>query len=228
MSVYLFINLTIIIFPLILSFLPRYRSFYRHWRQLLFSIFSVGAVFIIWDAFVTARGHWAFNPAKVMDYRLGYLPLEEWLFFITVPFSCLFLYQALKNHYPNKVIGLNLKPLIFVFSAFCFLFSLFLYPLTYTLVVLFFTALTAVLVLLLSPSLYASRAYWVYIGLGIILFLIFNSLLTAIPVVIYNSAVITNYYLGTIPLEDFFYNWSLLTLYAFTYDFFLNKKRKAA
>lgn len=223
MSTYLLINFAIIFFPLILSLLPRYRSFYRHWRQLIGSILLVGAIFITWDIWVTAKGHWAFNPAHILGQKWLFLPIEEWLFFITVPFSCLFLYQALKNLYQTASVRFNLKPFIFVFAATCFLTSLFLYPKTYTMFVLFFTALTAIVVLLVLPSLYSTKAYLLYTLLGIGLFFIFNTLLTSIPVVTYNHLVITNIRLGTIPLEDLFYNWSLLTLYAFFYDWLAKK-----
>lgn len=219
MSTYFLINIAIIIFPLILSFLPQYRSFYHHWRQLLGSILLVGLIFILWDILVTSQGHWNFNPTQVFGLRLLHLPLEEWLFFITVPFSCLFLYQALKNHFQARILKPNLHLPLKVFAAISLFAAISVYPLAYTQLVLGFTALTIIFILIIFPGLFRRLAYWVYAAFGLGLFILFNSWLTGIPVVTYNPAVILNLRLGTIPIEDFLYNWSLLTLYAFVYDF---------
>jgi lycopene cyclase domain-containing protein len=218
MSTYLLINIAIIIFPLILSFLPSYRSFYHHWRQLLGSILLVGFIYILWDILVTSQGHWNFNPAHVLGPKLFHLPIEEWLFFITVPFSCLFLYQALKNHFQGRLLKQNVLFLFSLYAAISLFAAVLLYPLAYTQIVLGFTALTTIFVLIFLPGLFRQLAFWVYSALSLGLFVLFNSLLTAIPVVIYNPEVILNLHLGTIPIEDFFYNWTLLTLYAGVYD----------
>lgn len=218
MSTYLIINFLIIIFPLLLSLLPRYRSFYQHWRQWLGATVSVGLVFIIWDVVVTQAGHWQFNPSQVLTYRLMHLPIEEWCFFITVPFSCLFLYQGLKKYFPqtlkNQVITKMLMLILILLLAVTVVF----YPKPYTLLVVSVAVLTGLMILKFNLQLFQTKAYWFYSGLGLGLFVIFNSWLTAIPVVVYNYQVILNIRMGTIPIEDFLYNWSLLTLYAGFYD----------
>jgi lycopene cyclase domain-containing protein len=47
--------------------------------------------------------------------------------------------------------------------------------------------------------------------------MIFNSVLTALPVVEYNSVAIWGVRFGTIPVEDFFYNYSMLSFYLLFY-----------
>jgi len=54
-------------------------------------------------------------------------------------------------------------------------------------------------------------------GISTFLFFVFNYLLTSIPIVIYNPYAITNIRILTIPIEDFFYNFSMLFLYLFFY-----------
>ena len=81
------------IFPLILSFYPPLR-FYRNLKALLISIFAVIAVFGAWDVCAAWRGHWSFDPAGVWPFRLLGLPLEEWLFFVVIPFCCIFTWEA--------------------------------------------------------------------------------------------------------------------------------------
>ena len=82
------------IFPLILSFYPPLR-FYRNWKGLIVSIATVVLFFGAWDVAVTARGHWRFEPSGVGDVKFFGLPLEEWLFFVVIPFCCLFTWEAM-------------------------------------------------------------------------------------------------------------------------------------
>jgi lycopene cyclase domain-containing protein len=81
--------------PLILSFWPGLK-FYRNLRALLISISLIVVIFGGWDVFATYRGHWYFNPAGIWGFRVINLPLEEVLFFIVIPFCCIFTWEALK------------------------------------------------------------------------------------------------------------------------------------
>lgn len=49
---------------------------------------------------------------------------------------------------------------------------------------------------------------------------IFNGILTGIPVVEYNPQAILGWRLGTIPAEDFIYNFSYLGFVVLAYKFF--------
>ncbi|MBN2553541.1 MAG: lycopene cyclase domain-containing protein, partial [Spirochaetales bacterium] len=80
------------------------------------------------------------------------------------------------------------------------------YTLTVFLSVAAFFALTATV----APGLLESRHFWLAVLLTYIPFLIFNGLLTAVPIVVYNDAENLGVRVYTIPLEDFFYSFSLL------------------
>jgi lycopene cyclase domain-containing protein len=124
MSFYLWLNVIILAFPLIFSFERRWIKFYKKLKPLMISLVIVGIFFIAWDVFATSRGHWSFNPNYVNSIKFLGLPLEEILFFVTVPYSCLFVYESVfhflgdkKLFSPRKwlfkIIGLNnLKKLI--------------------------------------------------------------------------------------------------------------------
>jgi len=90
MSRYLLINLLTVIFPVILSFEKKI-SFYRKFRFYLYSVLVVSPVYLVWDAIATSRGDWGFSPEYLAGVYLFGLPLEEILFFVTVPYSCLFI-----------------------------------------------------------------------------------------------------------------------------------------
>ena len=102
MSRYLVIDLMILAGPLLFSFWPPVR-YYRRWPALLFAVATVGTVYLAWDNWVTARGDWSFNPDFVLGINIFALPLEEYLFFIVVPFSCIFIYEVLRAKSREKL-----------------------------------------------------------------------------------------------------------------------------
>jgi lycopene cyclase domain-containing protein len=59
-------------------------------------------LFVIWDAFAIAQGHWFFNPEKVTGI-IGPLniPLEEYLFFVIVPIAALLTLEGVSNFLPT-------------------------------------------------------------------------------------------------------------------------------
>ena len=97
MSLYLILDVLVILFPLLLSF-DRRVAFYRRWPAAGISILSVGAVFVIWDVFATRRGDWSFNEDLTGHIRIAGLPLEEVLFFIVVPYACIFILEVVRAY----------------------------------------------------------------------------------------------------------------------------------
>src|SRR5690554_1987727 len=91
---YLLINLGTILVPFIRSFEPRIH-YARSFKWLFLSIAIVGIPFVVWDIIFTANGIWGFNDRYLSGIELFGLPLGEYLFFITVPFSCVFIYRVL-------------------------------------------------------------------------------------------------------------------------------------
>ena len=86
----------ILFFPFILSIVMRL-SMYHYWRSLLKTIAIVSAAYWTWDAVVTARGHWSFNPDYVVGWTFLGMPAEEWLFFIVLTFVSIFTYEATRK-----------------------------------------------------------------------------------------------------------------------------------
>ncbi len=84
---YLLINVFIIAVPLVLTFDKR-TVYYRQIPAVAFSIGVVSTFYLIWDVIVTARGEWSFNSKYLTGVQLLNIPLEEMLFFLTVPYSC--------------------------------------------------------------------------------------------------------------------------------------------
>ena len=56
-------------------------------------------------------------------------------------------------------------------------------------------------------------AFWAYLVSGFLLFILFNYFLTSLPVVVYNPSAVSGIRFLTIPLEDFFYNFTMMSVY---------------
>ena len=92
---YLLVDLGCFLVPFLFSFHPRLR-FYLQWKSYVVGALFMSALFIPWDIFFTARGIWGFSDAYTIGWKLGGLPLEEWLFFLCIPYACLFTYHCFK------------------------------------------------------------------------------------------------------------------------------------
>ncbi len=84
-----------LLFPLILSFDRNIRLFANR-RRLILSIAAVLLVYGGWDVLAAQRGHWTFNPAYVFGPAISGLPIEEWMFFVVIPFTAIFTWEAAK------------------------------------------------------------------------------------------------------------------------------------
>ena len=216
MSFYLYLNLAIIAFPLLFSLEKRIR-FYTKLKPLAVALFIVGIFFVGCDAFATYRGHWSFNPAYVNDKKLLGLPLEEILFFVTVPYSCIFVFDSVIHFLGDKKLFSPRKWLFSAIGALIMLSAFAFYSKEYTFLAILSVGVSILFVSLVNVKLFSSRAYWIYIILTLVLFLIFNYILTSVPVVQYSSSAITGFRVTTIPIEDFLFNFSMLTNYLTVY-----------
>ena len=71
---------------------------YRRWRRLGLTLACVAPLFILWDLYAVANGHWHFDPAQVLGVRLpGALPLEEVAFFVVVPVAAVLTLEAVRS-----------------------------------------------------------------------------------------------------------------------------------
>ncbi len=94
MYIYLYLNIFTILFPFLLSFDKRVQ-FYKNWKYLFPAMVINALIFIVWDSIFTHHGVWGFNDKYLVGIYLYNLPLEEVLFFVTVPYACVFIYECL-------------------------------------------------------------------------------------------------------------------------------------
>jgi lycopene cyclase domain-containing protein len=223
MSLYLYINIAIILFPLLFTFEKRIK-YYTKIKNLIGSILIIGSLFIAWDVFATFRGHWSFNPNYVLETKFLGLPIEEILFFITVPFSCIFAYEGIKYYLKDsKLFSIN-KWIPKTIGILFIVLALVSIGGEYTTLALASVGITIIFVSNFMKELFSSKLFWIYIAFTILVFLIFNYLLTSIPIVEYSSFAIIGFRVVTIPIEDFMFNFSMLTLYLTVYLWFSKRR----
>jgi len=187
-------------------------AFYKNVKFIIPAITIVAIPFLIWDQIFTEKGVWGFNEQYLQGIYLGKLPLEEVLFFFFIPYCCLFIYEVLNAYFPNA----SLHKLTMVFSIFMVLSGIMM-ALTnmnqwYTFSACTLSSLIVVFAMK-QKFIWYPRAIFAFV-VALIPFFIVNGVLTGAatedPVVWYNNAHNTGIRLLTIPLEDVYYNFSLL------------------
>jgi lycopene cyclase domain-containing protein len=221
MSEYLLINIVVIIVPAILTF-ERKLKFYKNQPAVFLSILVVGLVYLIWDIVATERGDWSFNEKYLLGVTIFNLPLEEVLFFITIPYAVIFLFETAKYYIKDNEIVYYCRLYTYA-SAFFILSSLLFINQTYTMTVLLFTGIYFLTAKFLNPSLLRSKIYWYFIMFTYLPFFIVNYILTSLPIVSYGDQAIWGIKVFTIPVEDFFYSFTLLSFNLLIYTKFKEK-----
>jgi lycopene cyclase domain-containing protein len=70
---------------------------YRRPLRLVLSLLPVVVVFVAWDLYAIARGHWTYDRAQTTTAVLpGRLPLDELLFFLVIPICAILTLEAVR------------------------------------------------------------------------------------------------------------------------------------
>jgi len=214
-KLYLLLNIGSILFPIVASFHPK-SGLARHWKAYWGGIAISAVVFLVWDAVFTQHGVWGFNDQYLLGPRFWGMPLEEWMFFFCIPYASLFIhflgvkYYGDRWQFPRKITYMiySLMTLWAVFQIIAFA------PRWYTTVNAVFFLLILFLGYIFHPK--ALHQFLPSFLIIMIPFITINGILTGSgleePVVWYNNAQNMSLRLGTIPLEDFSYAFSMLFL----------------
>ncbi|NEQ48703.1 MAG: lycopene cyclase domain-containing protein [Leptolyngbya sp. SIO3F4] len=220
---YLILNAGTLSIPLIRSFESRV-AFSSRWKALFAAMLIVAAFFLVWDVIFTMQGVWGFNPKYLSGIYLFELPLGEWLFFFTIPYACVFIYDVLNHFWPENGFFNRYARLITAFLIGFLLGLAIVYnDRAYTFWNFSFTALfLGYLYYYLKPR-WLGNFYRAY-AVGLIGFFGVNGILTGTgleeQVVWYNSEEFMGIRLVTIPLEDVFYGLLLIAMNVWLYEYF--------
>ncbi|WP_223583676.1 lycopene cyclase domain-containing protein [Sphingobacterium sp. GVS05A] len=213
----------ILFFTVIICFVASFDKrlrFDREFVPFLKASVIVALFFIAWDVWFTSRGVWWFNTKYTLGIVLAGLPLEEWLFFIFIPFSCIFTYFCLDKFFRWQHLSAVNNIIVFVSIIVCAVVALRYADRIYTLVTAVVTIVTLLVFHFVMRVQWISQASLVFtiLMLG---FLPVNGILTGTglesPIVNYNPVDFMGIRVLTIPIEDAVYGYTqfLWVLYFF-------------
>lgn len=214
---YLLLNLGSSSVPFLFSFHPKLK-FYKLWKPLFTGIIISMLIFIPWDVIFTKQGIWGFNETYFLGTKLFYLPIEEWLFFICIPYACVFTHYALIYYFPNLRLSKGkTKTISYLLILILIILAFTNYDKWYTLINFSLAAILTIIVINIRIELL--RSFYLTFIVMLIPFFIVNGILTGSfienEVVWYNNLENLNIRLFTIPVEDTIYAFALILLNLF-------------
>lgn len=229
---YLLIHAASIAGPLFLSF-DKKVAFYKKWKFLFPAMLLPALLFLVWDEYFTQIGVWSFSEAHTIGVKLGHLPLEEVLFFFTVPYCCLFIYECIRVYFPRLRQSRTAELILFLVGFLLLLLGLFFSAKAYTAYTFILNGAFIAVIFLFRRffSSFDALSFLVSYLVIIIPFLIVNGFLTAIPVVMYNDAEnlgirmfsFLPWPMHNIPFEDLFYGMLLILMNVTVYEKLKNR-----
>ena len=220
MYTYLLLDVFSFLSVLVFSFMKPVK-YYQKWKYLVPALVISGAFFIIWDYYFTEMGVSSFNPQFITGLYFLNLPMEEWLFFIVIPFACVFIYENIRKwkgagFFPNSKYVYLLLVIVLLATA----------VLNYDKIYTFTVFIGASLIIIIHYAVYKEKFLGIFLIaylIHLIPFFIVNGVLTNEPVLIYNNAENLSIRLTTIPIEDTMYSLMLFLMNVTIYEWVRKK-----
>lgn len=216
-----------ILIPIIALSFDRRVAFYKKWKYLIPAILIVGGLFIIWDFIYTKVGVWGFSHHYTLAARILYLPIEEWLFFLSAPFACVFIHECLRYYFPTDIFKSADKAITFGLAFILLILGILTWGRLYT----SFTCIaTSILMLAHYFSFQNSFRTFFYKTqlVSFIPFILINGVLTGsvtkTPIVQYCRQEMLGIRFITIPVEDFVYCFMMLFSVVTVYEYLMSRK----
>ncbi|MCF8388435.1 MAG: lycopene cyclase domain-containing protein, partial [Bacteroidales bacterium] len=218
-------NLLSISIPFLAGF-DRRLKFYRQWKYLFPAMLLTMMLFIPWDVIFTEREIWGFTPKYLSGIDIINLPIEEWLFFIAIPYACVFTYESLKylvkKDYLQRYVSHINYSLIIVLGVLAVIY----HDHAYTFVTFSLTVIFLLMQQFVIRGKYLGRFYFSFLFV-LVPFFIVNGILTGSfiedQVVWYNDAENMGIRMFTIPVEDSVYALLMLMMNVSIYEFLKSK-----
>ncbi len=224
-SVYFLVDIFTVIVPFAFSFHPKLK-FVKNFKPFFISNILIASLFLIWDILFTKIGVWGFNPDYVLGIYVFNLPIEEVLFFICIPFSCVFTYHCLNLFFQIQWKAKTENIFVLCFSTLPLFTGLYFHSKLYPASTFISLGILLLVLKYIVKIKWLAKLVIIYPVL-LIPFFIVNGILTGSgledPVVWYNDSENLGIRLFTIPVEDIFYGFELILLNIFLYEYFKSK-----
>lgn len=220
---YLLLLLVYLVIPILLSMQKKVRFVFRLRYILPASVFA-GAIFILWDIRFTELGIWSFNPDFLTGIELLHVPVEEWLSFLVLPLSSIYIYEWLKIRFetlekPKAFVAVSL--VLFVFAgivAYIFRKNMF------TFFTFFLTAIYLGYTVFRNRFTKHYTKFYLAYAITLVPFLLVSGVLNLMPVIVYNADHIMGVALFGVPVEKLGYLFMLLLINITIYEY-LNERQ---
>ncbi|MBL7789089.1 MAG: lycopene cyclase domain-containing protein [Chitinophagales bacterium] len=223
---YVFVDLFTIIFPLLFSFTKSF-DFRTHWRYYFPGNLLIALLFILWDIYYTKIGVWGFNLKYTIGVQIFNLPVEEILFFICIPYACVFTYYCFRKFIFAKM-KYSFDQFWLILGIVSIVFGIFHYDKLYTSAAFISCGITLVIAYRFAKIKFLH--FLLFYLIILIPFYIFNGILTGSfmnrIVVFYNNSENLGFRILTVPFEDIFYGLALLLSNILLFEFYLHKSTK--
>lgn len=222
-SKYLYLGILLLSasYPLAQSFEWRI-SLYKNWKPIFFSILIMILLFIPWDVWFAKSGVWWFSNQYIIGAKFLYLPVEEWLFFVVVPYACVFIYEVLNFYIKKDVLRSISHPFFILLGILLIVFSIVYFPNYYTSITFVLTGIASLFIAYIRP-IWSGRFLLTYF-VSFIPFFIVNGALTgsftSSAIVNYSANEIIGFRIFTIPIEDCIYNFLMLLIVIYFFEKF--------
>jgi lycopene cyclase domain-containing protein len=225
---YLLLNIIAIVVPVYYSFDKR-TYFFGDLKYFMPAMLITLFFFISWDILFTYFGVWGFNPKYLTGITIINLPLEEWLFFVTIPYACVFTYISLNYLIKKDYFGNFANYISWVLIILLSVISISYYQRIYTSITFGLTAIMILLHVLVLKTSYMGRFYFSYLFI-LAPFLIINGILTGSfieeQVVWYDDTQNLGIRIFTIPVEDTVYGMLLVLMNVTFFEAFRSRFKK--
>ena len=217
---YLLVNLVCISVPFVASFYPKH-AFYKEWKSFFRANILVTLLFVIWDSLFIKTGVWGFNETYLTGIHIGNLPLEEILFFICIPYACVFSCFAFQFFFKTNYLKKSQAAISYMLIAILLIVAFLNYNKLYTSITFFATSIYLIYLVYRKTNL--SLHYLSYLFV-LPFFILSNGVLTGSflvePIVWYNDAENLGIRLFNIPIEDSIYGMLLIFMNIELYHYF--------
>ena len=220
----------ILFFTIIICFIASFDKrllFNQHFGAFIKSAVLVAIPFVAWDVWFTSKGVWWFNTDYTLGIMIAGLPIEELLFFICIPFSCLFTYFCFDKFFKLDWLSSFNTLIVFVSIIICSLIALLHPDKIYTFITAIVTIATMIYLHFIARVNWITKASLVYTVLMLGFFPV-NGILTGTglesPIVNYNSKYFLGIRMLTIPIEDAVYGYTQFLLVIYFFEKFKTNK----
>ncbi|NQU52849.1 MAG: lycopene cyclase domain-containing protein [Bacteroidetes bacterium] len=215
---YLLVLIGIFAIPILVG-LKKQIGIFSNLKYLVPAMLFTGAIFIMLDMRFEQQAIWRFNPEFLIGINIFNLPIEEWLYFIGVPFLGVFIYEFVKHRFsnfeqPNAFLAVSLF-LILLFGIIAYFSRQKLYP--------FFTFF--LLAIYLGYTVFRNRfkkhytKFYLAYFIMLVPFILISGILTALPIIEYNPIHHFTFQIYSIPIENFASLFLLLLMNITIYEY---------